>query len=108
MTVKITRQHLEFATLMFEILFACEDALFGLMWQDYFDNENRDAQPRITYDTTNEYYQQLPKEFTTNDVKNLWGYTSSTTASTRIKDFIDAGIVKKLGRGHFQKLTNAA
>jgi hypothetical protein len=35
MTVKITRQHLEFATLMFEILFACEDALFGLMWQDY-------------------------------------------------------------------------
>ena len=108
MTVKITRQHLEFATLMFEVLFACEDALFGLMWQDYFDNENRDAQPRITYDKTNEYYQQLPKEFTTNDVKTLWGYTSNATASTRIKDFIDAGIVKKLGRGHFQKLTNAA
>ena len=94
--------------LMFEVLFACEDALFGLMWQDYFDNENRDAQPRITYDKTNEYYQQLPKEFTTNDVKTLWGYTSNATASTRIKDFIDAGIVKKLGRGHFQKLTNAA
>ena len=108
MTVKITRHHLEFATLMFEVLFACEDALFGLMWQDYFDNENRDAQPRITYDKTNEYYQQLPKEFTTNDVKTLWGYTSNATASTRIKDFIDAGIVKKLGRGHFQKLTNAA
>ena len=31
MTVKVTKQHLEFATLMFEVLFTCEDALFGLM-----------------------------------------------------------------------------
>ena len=108
MTVKITRQHLEFATLMFEILFACEDALFGLMWQDYFDNENRDAQPRITYDKTNEYFQSLPYEFTTQNVMDIWGYSSNATASTRIKDFIEAGLVKKISRGHFQKLTNAA
>ena len=108
MTVKITRQHLDFATLMFEVLFACEDALFGLMWQDYFDNENRDAQPRITYDKTNEYYQQLPNEFTTQDVKNLWGYTSNATASTRITKLIDAGVVEKIGHGKYRKLKSAA
>ena len=34
--------------------------------------------------------------------------SSTATASTRIKDFIDAGMVKKLSRGHYQKLTNAA
>ena len=108
MTVKITRQHLDFATLMFEVLFACEDALFGQMWQDYFDNEERDNQPRITYDKTNEYFQSLPNEFTTQNVMDIWGYSSNATASTRIKDFIDAGMVKKLSRGHYQKLTNAA
>ena len=108
MTVKITRQHLEFATLMFEVLYACEEALFGLMWQDYFDNEQRDEQPRITYDKTNEYFQQLSQEFTTNDVKTVWGYTSNATASGRIRKLIDAGVVKKLRQGHFQKLKATA
>ena len=108
MTVKITRQHLEFATLMFEVIYACEDALFGLMWQDYFDNEHRDEQPRIVYDKTNEYFQQLPRLFTTNDVKTIWGYTSNTTASTRINTLIQAGAVKKLRQGHFEKITTVA
>jgi hypothetical protein len=108
MTVKITNQHLEFATLMFEVLSSCEEYLFGQMWQDYYDGENRDSQPRITYDKTNEYFQSLPYEFTTQNVMDIWGYSSNATASTRIKDFIDAGMVKKLSRGHYQKLTNAA
>ena len=108
MTVKITRQHLDFATLMFEVLYASEEALFGLMWQDYFDNEHRDDQPRIMYDKTNEYYQQLSQEFTTNDVRTVWGYTSNATASERIRKLIDAGVVKKLRQGHFQKLKSAA
>ena len=108
MTVKVTRQHLEFATLMFEVLSSCEEYLFGQMWQDYYDGENRDSQPRITYDKTNEYFQSLPYEFTTQNVMDIWGYSSNATASTRIKDFIEAGMVKKVSRGHFQKLTNAA
>ena len=108
MTVKITNQHLEFATLMFEVLSSCEEYLFGQMWQDYYDGENRDSQPRITYDKTNEYFLSLPSEFTTQNVMEIWGYSSTTTASTRIKDFIDAGLVKKISRGHFRKLSNAA
>lgn len=107
MTVKITRQHLEFATLMFEVLFACEDQMFGQMWQDYHDNEEHDTEPRITYDKTNDYFQQLSAEFTTKDVMNIWGYSSNATASARIKGLIDAGVVKKLRQGHFQKLATA-
>jgi hypothetical protein len=107
MTVKITRQHLDFATLMFEVLFACEEALFGLMWQDYFDNEQRDEQPRIVYDKTNDYFQQLPHEFTTKNVMDIWGYSSNTTASARINTLIKSGAVKKISHGHFQKLRTA-
>ena len=108
MTVKVTRQHLEFATLMFEVLYACEEYLFGQMWQDFYDNEERDNQPRIMYDKTNEYFESLPSEFTTQNVMEIWGYTSNATASSRIKEFINSGKVKKLRHGHFQKLSNAA
>lgn len=107
MTVKVTKQHLEFATLMFEVLFTCEDALFGLMWQDFYDNERRDTQPRTVYDKTSEYYQSLSNEFTTQDVMNTWGYSTNTTASARINDFVKSGKVRKLGRGHYQKIANA-
>lgn len=89
-------------------IFACEDALFGQMWQDYFDNEHRNELPRIVYDKTNDYFQQLPRLFTTNDVKTIWGYTSNTTASTRISTLIQAGAVKKLRQGHFEKITTIA
>ena len=107
MTVKITRQHLDFATLMFEVLYGCEDYLFGQMWQDYYENEERDTQPRITYDKTNDFFQQLSNEFTTKDVMDTWGYSSNATASTRIKDFIDCGAVKRIGKGRFLKLATA-
>ena len=107
MTVKITRQHLEFATLMFEVLFACEDALFGLMWQDFYDNEERDTQTRIVYDKTSEYFQSLPQEFTTKDVMNIWGYSTTTTASARIREFVKSQQVEKIKQGHFRKLVTA-
>ena len=108
MTVKITRQHLDFATLMFEVLYACDEALFGLMWQDFFDNEARDSQPRAaTYDKTTQYFQQLPDEFTTKNVMDIWGYTSNSTASARIKTLVQSGAIKKVRQGHYRKLVSA-
>ena len=107
MTVKITKQHLEFATLMFEILFACEETLFGLMWQDSFDNEERDTQTRAVYDKTSDYFELLPQEFTTKNVMDIWGYSSNTTASARIATLVKSGAVKKISHGHFQKLRTA-
>jgi hypothetical protein len=50
----------------------------------------------------------LSQEFTTNDVKTVWGYTSNATASERIRKLIEAGVVKKLRQGHFQKLKATA
>ena len=109
MTVKITRQHLDFATLMFEVLSTCEEHLFGQMWQDFFDNEMRDSMPRITYDKTNEHFEELPTEFTTQNVMDIWGYTSNSTASTRIKGFVEDGKVRavKGKRGCYIKLATA-
>ncbi len=107
MTVKTTKQHLQFATFVFDVLYACEDALFGLMWQDFFDAEERQTASRTVYDKTSEYYQALPDEFTTQNVMDIWGYSSKTTASARINSFIKSGVIKKIRQGHFQKMKTA-
>lgn len=107
MTVKITQQHLDFASLMFDVLLSCEDALFGQLWQDFFDNEERDTQIRNTKSKTVQFYQMLPDTFTTADVKSIWGYSSKTTASNKCKEMADLKIVKKLSQGHYQKMVSA-
>ena len=109
MTVKITRQHLDFATLMFEVLSTCEENLFGQMWQDFFDNEARDSMPRITYSKTSEHFNELPPEFTTQMFMKIWGYSSNSTASTRIKEFVKDGKVEPIEgkRGCYKKLATA-
>ena len=107
MTVKVTQQHLDFATLMFDVLLSCEDAIFGQLWQDYYDNEERDTQIRNTKAKTSLFYSQLPDHFTTADVKSIWGYSSKSTASDKCKEMVDQKIVKKLSQGHYQKLLSA-
>ena len=69
--MKITEQHMGYTSLMFEILFAFEERLFRLMWQDYFDNEERNTQTRSVYDKTSEYFESLPQEFTTYNVMDI-------------------------------------
>ncbi len=107
MTVKVTKQHLQFASLMFDVLLGCEDLLFGQLWQDYFDNEQRDSQVRRSYDKTTEYFSQLSTEFTTQDVMRIWGYSSNSTASERCKQLMQNGKIKKLKHGHYAKLVTA-
>lgn len=107
MTVKVTQQHLDFATLMFDVLLSCEDALFGQLWQDYFDNEERDAPVRATTNKTAQFYQMLPDNFTTAEVKSIWGYSSKSTASDKCKELVDQKLAKKISQGHYQKLVSA-
>lgn len=107
MTVKICKQHLDFATLMFDVLLSCEDALFGQLWQDYYNNEQQESQPRIVYDKTAQNYLKLPEHFTTADVMNIWGFSTNTTASDKCKQLLERKQIKKLKRGEYQKLVSA-
>ena len=107
MTATVTKKHLDFATLMFDILLTCEDTLFGQLWQDYYDNEQRDTQPRIVYDKTAQCFQQLPQQFTTTDVMNIWGFTNVTTASDKCRLLVDQHQAEKVKRGLYRKLVSA-
>ena len=103
----IEQHHLDFAELMCEIINKCEDALFGQLLQDMFDNEARDTQLRRVYDKTAKFYALLPDEFTTQDVMKVWGYSQNVNASRRVSELEKNNIVEKVKRGVYRKLAKA-
>ena len=105
--VKIEQYHLDFADLMCEIINKCEDALFGQLLQDMFDNEARDTQLRRVYDKTARFYALLPDEFTTQDVMRVFGYSRIDTASKKIKTWRDGNQIEKVQNGLYKKLAKA-
>ena len=105
--VKIEQHHLDFADLMCEIINKCEDALFGQLLQDMFDNEARDTQLRRVYDKTAKFYAMLPDEFTTQDVVKVFGYTKTAAASRKCDVFVMDHVCEKIQKGRFRKLLKA-
>ena len=104
---QIEQHHLDFADLMCEIINKCEDALFGQLLQDMFENEARDTQLRRVYDKTAKFYSMLPEEFTTQDVVRVWGYSSNIAASSRISKLEKQNVVEQIVRGRYRKLAKA-
>ena len=104
---KIEQHHLDFAELMCEIINKCEDALFGQLLQDMFDNEARDTQLRRVYDKTAKFYAMLPDEFTTQDVMRTWGYNNLVNASRRVAQLEKDNVVEKIKNGQYRKLAKA-
>ncbi len=104
MTVKITKQHLDFASVMFDVMLKCENVLFGKLWKTYFDNEAMAISTRVNSDRTVEMIGKLNDEFTTADVKQLFGYTAKSSASDKCKELMDNGIIERVGKGLYRKL----
>ncbi len=107
MTVTITKQHLDFATLMFDVISSNEEVLFGQMLQDFLVNEKRDKKIRNTYDKTAKFYKLLPDTFTTQNVKEIWGVSTISTASNKCNLFEEQKIIQKIAQGKYRKLVSA-
>ena len=107
MTVRVTQRHLDFASLMFDVMTKCEDALFGRLWQNSLDNAQKiENQPRTVTDNTAQKFALLDEEFTTADVQRIWPYTSNATASTTCSQLCEKGYAQKIKRGIFRKLVS--
>ena len=104
---KIEQYHLDFADLIAEIINKCEDALFGQLLQDMFENEARDCQIRRIYDKTAKFYSQLPDEFTTQDVMRIWGYRNLSAASRKLSKMTNECVIEKIEKGKYMKLAKA-
>lgn len=105
--VTVEKHHLEFAELMCDIINTCEDALFGKLLQDMFDNEANHTVLRRVYDKSARFYAELPDEFTTQDVLRVWGYSSVSTASHKCCSLERDHVIEKLGQGKYRKLSSA-
>ena len=104
---KIEQYHLDFADLIAEIINKCEDALFGQLLQDMFENEARDCQIRRIYDKTAKFYSMLPDEFTTQDVMRIWGYRNLSAASRKLSKMTNECVIEKIEKGKYMKLAKA-
>ena len=91
-------------TLAMEIQHYCQLHYFGRMAQAYFENSERDEENgRRRPSKYDQCYEQLPEEFTTEDVVRIYEQNNENAAATcqRLKK---KGYVSSLAKGHFKKL----
>ena len=97
---------LRLCSLCLDIQYRCQQHFFGQYARAYFDNMTRDQeamrQRRSRYD---QCYEQLPQEFTLEDVERVYGIDRGKSYQT-IRRLKDCGSVEKADKGKFKKLKN--
>lgn len=106
-TFTLDEKDFELCTLVMEIQHRCQQHYFGRQAQVYFDNENRDVENnrkiKSKYDSC---YEQLPTEFTVEDVMQVYGVTKNAAYITCSR-FKKNGIAETLKRGKFKKIKSS-
>ena len=103
-TFEIDDKDRELCTLVMEIQLACQRFYFGKQAKLYYENSDRDDEGNrrraSRYDLC---YEQLPDEFTTQNVVEIYGLSSTLAASTcnRLKK---GGFIESVKKGLFKKL----
>ncbi|MBO4462820.1 MAG: hypothetical protein J5797_01325, partial [Prevotella sp.] len=101
--MKVEKSDLEFSTLIYEAIIYWQDFFFGRMLQESWDNAERDMKPRVKNSQNSFAYNNLPRQFTLKDVEqdaNL----SYRAASSQVRRWVEAGIVKRVKQGVYQKI----
>ena len=103
-TLTIDDRDRRLCRLVMDIQYRCQQHFFGEYARTYFDNMRRDAanmrQRASKYDLC---YQQLPKEFTVDDVEKTYG---NTRMGAKIVCFrlCKEGYIERLNKGKYRKL----
>jgi len=101
--VTVEKSDLDFATLIYEAIIYWQDFFFGRMLQESWDNAARDMKPRVKNSQNGFAYNNLPKQFTTKDVEQNLNI-SFKAASQQLGRWMNAGYVKRLKQGMYQKI----
>ena len=84
------------AELIVNMQFACQKHYFGAMAEHYFDNKLRDAHVNVQRrQKTLEAFNQLPEEFTTEDIVRCFQIKKLSSAHTRLSRLIADKLVEK-------------
>lgn len=101
--VKVTDDDLRFAGVLFDSVIYWQDAFFGQMLSDSWENGEKNFTPRLRTTRNSEAYAALPREFTTDDVAQRLDVKTKAAAS-QITRWIKAGYVERVKQGLFKKV----
>ena len=85
--------------LIARIQYATQQHFFGVMAEKYFDDMNNDVQitGKHHYQKSVEGYNRLPEYFSKEDIMRCFGYSSDSSAKSKIKRLIDSKLIEKCG-----------
>lgn len=95
------------AELIVNMQFACQRHFFGAMAETYFDNQHRDASVNVQRrQKTQEGFQRLPEEFTTEDVVRCFNLGSEGSARKKVTRLQRDHLIEKVReeKGHDKAL----
>ena len=101
--VTVTDDDLSFARVLFDSVIYWQDAFFGQMLSDTWENGEKNFTPRVRTTRNSEAYSALPSEFTTDDVAQRLELKTNAAAS-QIKRWLKAGYVERVKQGWFKKV----
>ena len=86
--------------LLLNIHYACQRHFFGHLVEEYFEEQDREASVNVQRrQKTILAFQQLPEEFTTEDVMRCFGLTCGSSIRTRIRDWTKDHLIEKVRDG---------
>ncbi|MBR1682297.1 MAG: hypothetical protein IJ700_02910 [Bacteroidaceae bacterium] len=87
----------QLAELIVNIQYACQRHFFGHLAEEYFEAQQMEASANVRHQQkTIRAFEQLPREFTAEDVMRCFHLKSHSTASTRICRLVEDRVVKKV------------
>ena len=101
--VMVEDSDLEFATLMFDAVIYWQDYFFGRMLEESWANAAQQTWRRVKNSNNATMFIALPKQFKIDDlVREL--NVSKNAAGCQVRRWLDAGFVKRLKQGEYEKL----
>jgi hypothetical protein len=96
---------LRFSEVMFNSVVAWQDAYFGQMLQDSWDNADKAFVPRVRRSKNADGFAALPQEFKNADVQRCLDI-SGHAASNQIIRWLSAGFIEKKQKNNYRKLVD--
>ena len=104
--IKVANDDLQFATLIYDAIIYWQDAFFGQMLLDSWENGERQFVPRVRTTENATRYALLGDYFTTKAVvDNL--KLGKAAASNQVSRWLQSGYIEKTGHGKYRKILQA-
>ena len=101
--VEVDDEDLKFATLIYDAVIYWQDHFFGAMLQESWENAANEYKPRRRRQSKNDAaFEQLPKEFGTEDAEKMLGLSKMAVAA-QLHRWVDCGRLERIGHGRYRK-----